>query len=153
MFKLRSLPFILALLLSVAPRATAQNKVLVSSAVVSGRVTDEEGKLINGADVVVEQAQTVVARTATDATGSFRFALPPTASPYDLSATSGELGAWRFSLKLEPGGEHQVDLQLRNALNISGTVLALDNSPQVAICVQALLASGEDPTSGLPAGQ
>jgi signal transduction histidine kinase/CheY-like chemotaxis protein/ligand-binding sensor domain-containing protein len=62
-----------------------------------------------------------------------------TDAAFDLSATSGPLGAREAGLRLARGEVRRLDLVLRPAVSISGSVLALDGStPLSAVVVQAV---------------
>ncbi len=110
-------------------------------AVISGIITDEQGKPIPNADIRLEQDGLEVKTTQTDASGSYRMWLSPVypgRGLYDLSATSGELGDWQLGLHLHEGERKQIHLRLRPAISISGRVFAFDNSPHAALPVQAV---------------
>ncbi|MBI1925298.1 response regulator, partial [Candidatus Poribacteria bacterium] len=130
------------------PFAQAQNHVLDRDgkdayacvqklAVLEGVVHSEAGTPQNQVNVRLQRDHEIVAETPTDEWGHYQIALFPQGE-FDLSATSGELGTWQLGIKLSQGERRTLNLTLREAISISGTVVAFDNSPHVAVPVQAL---------------
>ncbi|MBM3236380.1 hypothetical protein FJZ31_08785 [Candidatus Poribacteria bacterium] len=113
---------------------------LVVPAVISGIIKDEAGKPIPNAAVSLEQNEKEITQTQADASGNYRIALFQQArGQYDLSATSGGLGAWQFGILLRVGEQRTLSLTLKKAINIEGTLLMLDDkTPHVAVSVQVL---------------
>ena len=72
-------------------------------AVISGRITDENGGAISQADVRLEQNEEEIAQTQTDDSGNYRMNIYPVRGRYDLSATNGNLGDWRLEIPLREG--------------------------------------------------
>jgi len=107
-------------------------------AVLSGIITDETGQPIHDAEVRLAQDGQKIAQTQTDAEGSYRLNIYPVRGRYDLSAASGNLGDWKLGISLREGERQRLNFTLREAISISGTVLALDNTPHVAVPVQAI---------------
>ncbi|MBI1930526.1 hypothetical protein HYR99_40560 [Candidatus Poribacteria bacterium] len=58
--------------------------------------------------------------------------------PYDLSATAGDRGGWQLGVRLREGERQTLSLTLKEAISLSGNVLALDNTPHAAIAVQVV---------------
>ena len=122
---------------------------LPNVAVISGRLTDEEGQPISNADVGLEQDGEKMAQTTTDDSGSYRLNVYPVRGVYDLSATSGEKGVWRQGIRLGEGERRAMTLTLKEAVSISGTLLMLDDkTPHAACVVQAVkpAADSNEPT-------
>ncbi|MBI1922976.1 carboxypeptidase regulatory-like domain-containing protein [Candidatus Poribacteria bacterium] len=111
-----------------------------NSAVLGGTITDESRKAIPNADVLLEREGLEIARTKTDEQGSYRIRLfPPVRGRYDLSATESHRGDWQFGIPLCEGEHRTLNLTLKEAVSIEGTLLMLDNAtPHVAVVVQAL---------------
>ncbi len=108
-------------------------------AVVSGLITDGAGKPIPYASVHLEQGGQRIAQTWTDKSGSYHLDIYPARGHYDLSATEGERGGWQFSTPLREGQRRTLNLALRKAISIEGTLLMLDDkTPHTAVVVQAI---------------
>jgi signal transduction histidine kinase/CheY-like chemotaxis protein/ligand-binding sensor domain-containing protein/protocatechuate 3,4-dioxygenase beta subunit len=109
--------------------------------VLVGKVTDAKGELLMGASVSVEQEGQAHRRTDADAKGEVRFLLSQAANPWTVSARASTPEGRRLSLFLtnlvfQPG-ETKLDLTLREFANLSGRVLAFDQTPLEAVVVQA----------------
>ena len=112
---------------------------LVISTVLSGMITDEAGKPIPNASVRLEQNGEEITRVQTDNLGNYWIALFYARGLYDLSAISDELGNWQLGILLHEGERRTINLMLRKAISIEGTVLMLDDmTPHVAIPVQVM---------------
>jgi len=127
-------------------------------AVLSGMITDETDKPIPDAEVSVEQAcprakrrdGKEIARTRTDTSGSYQINIYPVHGTYDFSATSGNLGDWQLGIRLSEGERRTLNLTLKEAISLEGTLLMLDGTtPHVAVPVQAVLASSDMQTETL----
>jgi ligand-binding sensor domain-containing protein/signal transduction histidine kinase len=103
--------------------------------------TDPEGRPIADALIQFYEKGEPVRRLRTGASGRAEAFFSPPAEACDLRVTSGETGVWLHNLALQPGERRQLDLELAQAVSISGRVLAIDGSPQKAIVVQALRVS------------
>ena len=113
-------------------------------AVLSGIITDETGKPIPNAEVSLEQDGKEIARTRTDTSRSYQINIYPVHGTYDLSATSGNLGDWQLGIRLSEGERRTLNLTLKEAISLEGTLLMLDGTtPHVAVPVQAVLASSD----------
>jgi hypothetical protein len=114
-------------------------------AVISGVITDEKGNPKSYANVVVEQEGQEIAETWTDASGNYRISVHPVKGSYDLSATHGTLGYRSSGLRLRQGERTTLNLQLKESLSISGTLMMLDNqTPHAGVMVQAVRAVSDD---------
>ena len=121
---------------------------LVRPAVLSGVITDEASQLLANADVRLEQVERseipsigngkTNASTNADNTSNYRMVFYPTPQPYDLSATWNEKGNWRLSIRFSPGEHRMLNLMLIQAVSISGTLLAYDNTFHTDVSVQAI---------------
>ena len=112
---------------------------LVISTALSGMITDEADKPIPNASVHLEQNGEEIARVRTDNLGNYWLALFSARGLYDLSAISDELGDWQLGIRLRGGKRRTINLTLKEAISIEGTILMLDDiTPHVAIPVQAI---------------
>ena len=112
-------------------------------AVISGTITDEEGEPIPWVDVRLERDGEKIAQALTNVSGEYRLDIYPAGGSCALSATSGELGDWQLGIQLNEGERRELNLTLKDAISIEGTLLMLDDTtPHVAVPVQAL--SGEE---------
>jgi ligand-binding sensor domain-containing protein/signal transduction histidine kinase/CheY-like chemotaxis protein len=123
---------------------------LARPAVLSGVITDDTGIPLKDAGVVLRQDAYKVATARTNEAGRYQIVFYPDANSYDLSATWADKGDWQIGLKVAPGQRYQVDLVLRAAVSIKGTLMAFDNSPQAAVNVQAVPVT-ETGSTGKPA--
>jgi hypothetical protein len=85
-------------------------------AAVSGVVTDEAGKPIPDAGVLVE-AGASAQQTKTDTAGRYAIAITPNL-PYALSAITPELASESLDLRLQAGETRTLDLKLRAATGV-----------------------------------
>lgn len=128
-----------------------------TASLVAIQIVDSAQTNVPGALVQFHVNGRVVAFARTDEQGKAAMCLDPVAESYDVRATFGEAGTWLFDVKLQPGERRRLDLSLSKPAVITGQVLALDNSPQRAIVVQAirvtneLRSAGADPISEGPA--
>jgi len=122
--------------------------------VISGVITDEAGQPISNAIVRLEENDSEIVQTTTDASGKYSLAISPVRGPYNLSATRiistkevsitgevsvGEEGAWRLGLRLHEGGRQTLNLTLKEVVSIEGTLLMLDDvTLHAAVPVQAI---------------
>ncbi len=105
--------------------------------VLSGTLTDAEGKPLNLASVEIKQGTNFTQTARSDIEGRYRVTFYASNQPVTLRATTFELGAWRTNL-LFAAGETNLDLTLRDATRLSGKVVALDDSPLPNVVVQAV---------------
>ena len=109
-------------------------------AVIEGTISSEKGKSIPNAVVQLEQSGVEITQSQTDASGSYRVSVYPAHRQYDLAVTAGELGSWRLGRRLHNGERRTLNLILKEAISISGTLLMLDDAtPHVFVPVQALI--------------
>jgi len=108
-------------------------------ALISGLVSDDKGKPIPNAIVRLEQNELEMASATTNAEGNYQMSIYPVRGLYALSATSGSLGDWQFGIELGEGERRKLNLTLKEAISIEGTLLMLDDvTPHVAVPVQAI---------------
>ena len=109
---------------------------LTRPTLLSGTVTDVDGTLVPNARVELERSGSVIMNTTNAADGRFMLVLHPNAEPYELWVTAGESAARFTGLKIQPGEQKQIDIKLKPAASISGSVLALDSTPLRSVVVQ-----------------
>jgi len=115
----------------------------LNRAILSGVITNEVGNSIYEAEVRLEQDGQEIARTQTDASGSYSLDIYPVRGSYDLYAVGRNLGALRLGIQLSERERRTLNLALKEAISIEGTLLMLDDTTQhVAVPVQAIR-SGE----------
>ena len=108
-------------------------------AVLSGLIADEMHHPIPDAHVRLECDGEPVANTQTDVSGRYRLNIHPVRGSYALSAVSGELGCWQSGLRLSEGERRTLNVTLKDAISMEGTLLMLDDkTPHVTIPVQAI---------------
>jgi streptogramin lyase len=121
-------------------------------AILDVHVVDPARQNVERASVQLYASSNLVAQADTDKAGLASVAVYPVSGLYDLRVTSGQLGAWQLNVPLRPGERRTLEVQLQNAVSISGRVLASDaETPQQAIPVQALSWNGAAGESGLSA--
>ena len=109
-------------------------------AVLSGIITDETNVPIPNADVRLEQNGGEIGQTQTDASGGYYIDVYPVHGLYNLSATCGNLGNWRFGIQLREGERQTLNLMLKEAISIEGTILMYDNTtPHAVVPAQAVM--------------
>ena len=111
---------------------------LVRPAVLSGVITDESGNPLASTNVRLEQDGNTIATISTNNTGNYRMVFYPTKRPYDLSATWNEKGNWQLRVRFSQGEHRTLNLTLKQAISISGTLFAYDNTFHVGVSVQAV---------------
>jgi len=126
---------------------------LVIPTVISGRITTQDGKPIQDANVRLEQDGEKITQAQSDAEGNYWLVIPEKEGLqhglYDLFATRNELGDLRLGIRLRLGlsakrietkGESQtMNLTLKEAVCIEGKLMMLDDmTPHVAVVVQAV---------------
>ncbi|MFC1713492.1 two-component regulator propeller domain-containing protein [Candidatus Poribacteria bacterium] len=105
-----------------------------------GVVTDESGEPIADASVRLKLDGEKIVETATDVSGRYLIVLPHLeAGLYDLLAEKDERGDRHLGVRLAKGKQRTLNLVLREAISISGTLRMLDDkTPHVAVPVQAI---------------
>jgi len=111
---------------------------LVCPAIFSGRITDKEGNPLTRANVRLEQDGRTIAETTTGNAGNYRMVFYPAPQPYDLAATWNEKGDWKLMVRFSPGKHHNLNFTLKQAVSISGTLLAYDGTFHASVSVQAV---------------
>jgi len=115
-------------------------------AVLSGIVANEASQPVPEVDVRLEQGEKNVAWTRTDDSGSYRMDIFPASGQYDLYADKDKSGALRTGIRLVEGQSQKLNLTLKKAVNIEGTLLMLDNeTTHVDVVVQAVMLSKGKP--------
>lgn len=135
------------------PAELPSQKELACPAVLSGVITDEEGNLLTGANICLEHEKTLglsdevyrnprrietIAETTTDKAGNYRIFFYPTSNPYNLSATWNEKGDWKLMERFSPGKHYTLNFTLKQAVSISGILLAHDGTFHTGVSVQAV---------------
>jgi len=121
---------------------------------ISGEITDDSGKPVSDAAIILEQDGKEIAQTQSGSSGSYHLSLSSVSGQYDLSATKlifssqagvwvkgaeGELGAWKLGIRLRKGEHREINLRLKQAISITGRLLMLDDTtPHVAVPVQVV---------------
>jgi len=103
------------------------------------------GQPVSNALIQVYHEGQQIARLQTNLEGKAETSIHPVADPYDFQFTSGERGTWLQDVVLRPAERLKLDVVLKDAVSISGSVVAMDESPQDAIVVQALRIPDESP--------
>lgn len=116
---------------------------LVPMALFSGRVTTSAGHPAVGAAVRIDRNLDTAATGLTDADGAYEIGLKWVPGSYDVFAELGQGAAWRTNVAVSPQTSAVFDLALAPSSVITGTLHALDGTPQVGALAQA-----EDAASG-----
>lgn len=112
--------------------------------VISGKVTDPAGGVVANALIQFFRGVREILRTNSDAEGKYQLNVFPGSGSFDLRATSGGRGTWRFGVNLKERDRQTIDLQIADSVSISGKVVTLDGStPQSSVPVQTLRESDE----------
>ena len=106
--------------------------------VVQGMVTDADGRVVAGADVLLESAGGPLPRVVSDSSGNWLSTVPREAVSVTARAQSGEFVCAPQTIALKPGA-NTLDLMLRDGASISGRTLAMDDSALPHVVVQAVL--------------
>jgi hypothetical protein len=106
--------------------------------ILSGTITDERGHPLANVDIRLTRGGDIHFQTQTDNSGYYRLAIFPKNHSYDLFATWGTKGDWQLSLSLQPGAHRTINLRLKPAVSVSGTLFAWDNTVHQGISVQAV---------------
>ena len=108
-------------------------------AIIEGIITDEMKIPIPKAVVSVQQNGKEISQTLADDKGNYRLNIYPVYGVYDISASSGERGTWETGVALRPNARYRLDMTLKYAVAVSGTVWMLDGTtPHVAIPVEVV---------------
>ena len=121
-------------------------------ALVEGVVQDKTGKPLGNANLRLARGYETIAETQTDTQGRYviatwtqgKYDSASRESPlrFDLYATTDTFGDLREGIELHKGKRLKTNFTLKAAMNISGTLLMLDNkTPHVGVSVQAVTAS------------
>ncbi|HXJ60859.1 MAG TPA: two-component regulator propeller domain-containing protein [Verrucomicrobiae bacterium] len=134
---------------------------IVAPSVVEGRVIDLEGSSVSGAGVIIasrsyfrERGSTELPSWASfgsaDADGRYHLVVygAPDSAALAAATRAGDLYSLRTNLVFEPGQRQEVNLELRGAVTVAGTLVAMDNSPLGGIqlgLAKPRSSPGEDP--------
>lgn len=133
---------------AVVPETLPAAQSLPVPLVITGMVTDPDGRALPKAEVRIAADGAQPPPVLTDDTGVYLSTLPAAARTLTLSAASRELACPPRTLEVKPG-ENSVDLALRDSASISGRTLALDDSPLPNVVVQAVSVQGGGLRPGL----
>lgn len=114
------------------------NDQLIKPVVIYGKVTDRYGKIVEGAIVKVNSAQTETENTITDKKGNYNLVFIPEKQNYTIHAYKEKHSDWLVDLNVVSGNRIKKDFHLKPAVCFAGTAVAYDNSPQANVVVQAL---------------
>ena len=103
----------------------------------SGKVTDEVGNPLANAEIRLAQNREIIRDTITDDAGNYGILIHPPGE-YDLCASWHDKGDWRLQMHFSPGEQRFLNLTLKQAISISGTILTWDNTPHVNVTVQVV---------------
>jgi signal transduction histidine kinase/ligand-binding sensor domain-containing protein/CheY-like chemotaxis protein len=141
----------------VVPSVPGRATTVRVPAVVSGTLLDELGNAVSNVLVRLEPLPGVRVSSASASTlsqlstgeGAFSFVSFPESTEYELVLTEGDRGV-RRKIELHPGESIHADLTLKEAISLSGSVRALDNSPQASVVVQVLRRDSSGSTAAVP---
>ena len=133
-----------------AAAALPQPNETVIPAIVTGTITDSQGRPQRNTEVRVLRDGAQVARTLSTITGEYRLVLAkPDDEPYLLEATKGELGERVDNLRLFHVGTVKRDLILFEAPSLTGRLLSSSGLPRVGVRIELVSAGTiESPASG-----
>jgi signal transduction histidine kinase/ligand-binding sensor domain-containing protein/CheY-like chemotaxis protein len=119
-------------------------------AIVTGTLTDSQGRPQGNAEVRLLRNGSQVARTNSTITGEYRLVFAkPDDEPYLLEATKGELGERVDGLQLFHVGTVKRDLSLFEAPSLSGRLLSSNGLPRIGVRIEAVSAGTiESPSAG-----
>jgi DNA-binding NtrC family response regulator/ligand-binding sensor domain-containing protein len=132
--------------------------------IISGTVTDEQGRSVPNAIVRLQQNGEEITRTRSDDSGSYHLGVYPVHGSYELSANSvvrrtrespyadmlGDLSDSRSDIRLCEDERQEIHFTLRKVISIEGTLLMLDGiTPHAGIPVQAVMIDNDYPTERL----
>lgn len=101
-----------------------------------GRVTDATGELLDQTRVRLYERRQRVRSVDTDLGGVYELARYVWSGKVDLLLENGDLGEQRLDFGVQPGERVVWDVSLKNAVSISGSVTALEDSPLSAVFVE-----------------
>jgi hypothetical protein len=115
---------------------------------VFGTVKDETGKPLANATIRLLRQEAEISTATSDTNGNYSTAFLSEYENFDIAATAGELGIWKFGLACPPGKRTELNLTLSNALSIVGKVTAFDGSLIGDVIVQAVRADAPPREAG-----
>ncbi len=105
---------------------------------IDGRVATEAGPAVEGAEVLLEAGDRVVARGVTESKGVYRFLVSVKPGNYDLCIQKGEIGA-RRTITLSESGNRNESFSCVPNINFSGNLSTFgERDFLAAVIVQAL---------------
>jgi PAS domain S-box-containing protein len=113
---------------------------VVPPTVLSGTVTDPDGRVLSGVDVRLSRGGPVIANTLSDDAGFFLLTVPPSDQPARLTLRKNDFSIAPTNLVLLPG-DNRFDAALRDGAALSGRVMAFDDTPLPTVVVQAVRAA------------
>ena len=122
---------------TVAPAEVIAENALPPPTVLSGVVTDPDGRVLSGAEVRLTSGGVALPPAFSDQHGEWLSTVPAGAAEISVWAAKGDFACAPRSIALKPGA-NTADLTLRDSASISGRTLALDDSPLPNIVVQAV---------------
>ncbi len=102
-----------------------------------GKISDENGTPVVGAGVLVLRDGIRQLQALSDTNGDYNLQGVYSSESYDVSVLKGDLGAWRLGVVVGAPPGTRLDIRL-GPCTVSGSLLALDNSPHVNAVVQAV---------------
>jgi len=135
----------------IVPAATAGASGLAAAgiatmATLSGRLTDADGKPQRGVEVRLLQNGRLAGEVRSDENGDYFLLFARNEKPYQVAASQRNLEAESAEVPLAPG-TNRIDLQLRDTLRISGSVLGPDDAPRPGVKVEAVRAADDTGTA------
>ena len=116
---------------------------VVNTAILSGVVKNEQGTLVNGAKIRLRRGNEIIARMQTGVSGYYRIATK-TSGTYDLYATLATDGVLQEGIRLHEGEHRKINLTLKEAVNIKGTLKTFTDEPHNHVFVEAVYLSQQD---------
>jgi signal transduction histidine kinase/DNA-binding response OmpR family regulator/ligand-binding sensor domain-containing protein len=117
-------------------------------AVVFGTVTDEAGKPVADATIRILHQVEEISTAASGPNGTYSVALRTEYENFDLAASAGNLGNWRFGVDCPRGQRVEVNLTLSNGVSVAGRVTAFDGSLIDDALIQIVRADAPAPEAG-----
>lgn len=119
-----------------------------AAVVVFGTIKDETGKPVTNATIRLLRQEAEISTATSDTNGNYSTAFLSEYENFDIAATAGELGIWKFGVACPPGRRTELNLTLSNAVSIAGKVTAFDGSLVGDVIVQAVRADAAPREAG-----
>jgi signal transduction histidine kinase/ligand-binding sensor domain-containing protein/CheY-like chemotaxis protein len=121
-----------------AEEALPTSSEVFAPALLQGRIAAANGQpLLSTVGIRVVRGEVELLRAATAAPGVYQVVFFAEGQ-YDLNLQQGDQGVWLTGLSARAGEQRHLDLRLRPAASLAGTLSALDGTPLNSIVVQAL---------------